>query len=204
MKELYRFRQFLTEGVIKETAFKSKLKVIRTSVKLPMRKIFRMLKDAGYDPEITDGNKITGIKNITIGVGDDEFSAGTLIISRNGQTFGNDLWGKDIKSENEIFPLIDEYYKNQLDYSTDTLDEGLFDRFRKNSTPSQDIFDVLEDYAANRLTFSALTDLTDEYKHIMKGLSSDRLMQANWTRENIDKNTAEEIVKKIKAGSYDY
>jgi len=84
------------------------------------------------------------------------------------------------------------------------LNEGLFDRFRKNSTPSQDIFDVLEDYAANRLTFHALTDLTDEYKHIMKELSSDRLMQANWTRENIDKNTAEEIVKKIKAGLYDY
>ena len=84
------------------------------------------------------------------------------------------------------------------------LNEGLFDRFRKNPTPSQDIFDVLEDYAANRLTFYALTDLTDEYKHIMKGLSSDRLMQANWTRENIDKNTAEEIVKKIKAGLYDY
>ena len=32
MKELYRFRQFLTEGVIKETAFKSKLKVIRSNV----------------------------------------------------------------------------------------------------------------------------------------------------------------------------
>ena len=84
------------------------------------------------------------------------------------------------------------------------LNEGLFDRFRKNSTPSQDIFDVLEDYAANRLTFYALIDLTYEYKHIIKGLNSDRLMQANWTRENIDKNTAEEIVKKIKAGLYDY
>ena len=131
MKELYRFRQFLKEDESEHSEENPMVFTLPqvggdTGVKLPMRKIFRMLKDAGYDPEITDGNKITGIKNITIGVGDDEFSAGTLIISRNGQTFGNDLWGKDIKSENELFPLIDEYYKDQLDYSTDTLDEGFF------------------------------------------------------------------------------
>ena len=84
------------------------------------------------------------------------------------------------------------------------LNEGIFDRFRKKSLLSKDIFDVLEDYTANRLSFSALTDLTDEYKEALKGENSDRLMQADWTRKNIDKNTAEEIVKKIKAGLYDY
>ena len=86
-----------------------------TGVTLPMRKIFRMLKDANYNPRITKGNKITGISDIEIGVGDDEFEAGMLTITKNGQTFGDDLWGKDIKSENEIFHLIDQYYKDQLE-----------------------------------------------------------------------------------------
>tara|TARA_B110000902_G_scaffold254818_1_gene319365 strand:+ start:18 stop:416 length:399 start_codon:yes stop_codon:yes gene_type:complete len=97
-----------------------------TGTKLPMRKIFKMLKDAGYDPEITDGNRITGIKDITIGVGDDKFSAGTLIITKNGQTFGDDLWGKDIKSEDEIFPLIDEYYNDQLEMEKKRDDSGYY------------------------------------------------------------------------------
>ena len=96
MKELYRFRQFLKEDESEHSEENPMVFTLPqvggdTGVKLPMRKIFRMLKDAGYDPEITDGNKIT-----------------------------------DIKSENELFPLIDEYYKDQLDYSTDTLDEGFF------------------------------------------------------------------------------
>jgi len=86
-----------------------------TGVNLPMRKIFKMLKDANYNPRITKGNKLTGISDIEIGVGDDNFSAGLLLITKNGQTFGDDLWGKDIKSETEIFPLIDEYYKDQLE-----------------------------------------------------------------------------------------
>jgi len=86
-----------------------------TGVTLPMRKIFRMLKDANYNPRITKGNKITGIIDIEIGIEDDVFAAGMLTITKNGETFGDDLWGKDIKSENEIFPLIDEYYKDQLE-----------------------------------------------------------------------------------------
>jgi len=86
-----------------------------TGIKLPMRKIFKMLKDAGYDPEITDGNRITGINDITIGVGDDKFSAGTLIISKNGQVFGDNSWGVDIESEDEIFSMIDEFYMDQFE-----------------------------------------------------------------------------------------
>jgi len=120
MKELYRFRQYLKEN---ESEYSEENPMVftlpqvdgDTGVKLPMRKIFKMLKDAGYNPEITSGNKVTGIKDITIGVGDDKFSAGQLTISKNGMTYGDDLWGKDIKSENEIFPLIDEYYNDQLE-----------------------------------------------------------------------------------------
>jgi len=97
-----------------------------TGVTLPMRKIFRMLKDANYNPRITKGNKITGIIDIEIGIEDDDFSAGMLTITKNGETFGDDLWGKDIKSENEIFPLIDEYYKDQLEAEKSRDDRGYY------------------------------------------------------------------------------
>lgn len=85
-----------------------------TGIKLPMRKIFKMLKDKGYNPEITDGNRITGINRIRIGVGDNNFSAGNLTIFKNGEIHGDDLWSDDIKSEDEIFSVIDNFYKDQL------------------------------------------------------------------------------------------
>ncbi len=84
------------------------------------------------------------------------------------------------------------------------LGEGLFDRFKKKPTPPRDIFDVLEDYTADKLSFQGISALADEYKEDLEGESSDRLMQADWTRKNIDKSKAEEMVKKIKAGLYDY
>jgi len=97
-----------------------------TGVNLPMRKIFKMLKDANYNPRITKGNKLTGISDIEIGVDYDNFSAGLLLITKNGQTFGDDLWGKDIKSETEIFPLIDEYYKDQLEAEKEREESGYY------------------------------------------------------------------------------
>jgi hypothetical protein len=99
-----------------------------TGTNLPMRKIFKMLKDANFNPKITKGNKITGISDIEIGVGDDDFSAGMLTITKNGQTFGDELWGKDIKSEKEIFPLIDEYYKDQIEAEKARVDRGYYQR----------------------------------------------------------------------------
>ena len=98
-----------------------------TGIKLPMRKIYRMLKDANYEPRITKGNKVMGISDIEVGIGDDDFSAGMLTITKNGQTFGDELWGKDMKSENELFPLIDEYYKDQLEAEKARDDRGYYD-----------------------------------------------------------------------------
>ena len=85
-----------------------------TGIKLPMRKIFKMLKDKGYNPKITDGNRITGINSIIISVGDNNSSVGNLTIFKNGEIHGDDLWSVDIKSEDEIFSVIDNFYKDQL------------------------------------------------------------------------------------------
>lgn len=89
-----------------------------TGVKLPMKKIFNDLRDAGYNPSITGGNRITGINRIEVEISDNRLQTrwshcGALIITKNGQLFGEDLWGMDIESEDEIFPAIEEYYRDQ-------------------------------------------------------------------------------------------
>lgn len=90
-----------------------------TGVKLPMKKIFKMLKREGYSPIVTKGNRITGINRIEVEISNNRYTTrwshcGTLIIDKNGQLFGDDLWGMDINSEDEIFPAIEEYYRDQV------------------------------------------------------------------------------------------
>jgi len=88
-----------------------------TGVKLNMRKVYNILKDNDFNPKVREGNKLTGIKSIEIGViGNDGYDYGLLTISKNGELFGDDLWGYDIKSEDEILPSIELYKKDQKDY----------------------------------------------------------------------------------------
>lgn len=84
-----------------------------TGVKLNMRKVLNILKDNGYSYEIEDGNRFTGIKLIMVyGKAGGEVP-GHISIAKNGELFGSDLWGKDIKSEDELIPAIEQFYKDQ-------------------------------------------------------------------------------------------
>jgi len=87
----------------------------KTGVKLNMRKIINILKNAGYPYSIDDGNKLF-IKSVRTGGKGDDVDYGSIKITRNGELFGSDLWGKEIKSEEEVIPAIEEFVKSQKDY----------------------------------------------------------------------------------------
>ena len=84
-----------------------------TGVKLNMRKVLNILKDNNYLYVIKDGNKFTGIKSIIVYGKIGEGIPGHIVITKNGELFGSDLWGKDIKSEDELLPTIEQFYKDQ-------------------------------------------------------------------------------------------
>ena len=84
-----------------------------TGVNLSMRKIINLLKAGGYPYSISDGNKLFPK---SIRAGSKHPDVGTVLITKNGQLFGDDLWGMDISSEEEVIPAIDEFEKNQIEY----------------------------------------------------------------------------------------
>ena len=113
LNEVKRMQQLA--GILKEEV---ELSVVggNTGVKLNMRKVYNMLKSLNFNPQIREGNRLF-IKTIEIGVVDDDgYDYGSLKISKNGELFGDDLWGYDIKSEDEILPAIEMYKKDQKDY----------------------------------------------------------------------------------------
>lgn len=102
--------------------------------KLNMQKVYKILKTAGYDPKISEGNRLF-IKSIKVTGKGNTQDYGTVKITPSGTLYGDDLWGMDIKSEEEIIPAIEEFVKDQKSY----LSEGLFDIFKKTPLPDYKI-----------------------------------------------------------------
>ena len=89
-----------------------------TGIKLPMRKIFKMLKDAGYNPEIIDGNRITGINSI-IKTGWVQKTYQDIVITTNGNKY-DFSWRSEFDQKNSkygdiIFDYIHHHNSDQLD-----------------------------------------------------------------------------------------
>ena len=83
--------------------------------KINMRTLYNILKTNGFGPEIVDGNQVTGIKSINFGSYDKKTGrdGGRLSIDSNGELFGQDNWGMDIKDANEILDAIEQYRIDQ-------------------------------------------------------------------------------------------
>jgi hypothetical protein len=101
-------KKYLAENILLQEA----------SSKINMGDVFFILKVNKFKPEITDGDRITGIKTIDFGTYDDKTGedAGRLKIDSNGRLYGQDLWGMTIKNADEILNAIDQYRKDQKDY----------------------------------------------------------------------------------------
>jgi hypothetical protein len=86
-------------------------------LKINMGDVYFILKTKGFNPEIIDGNRITGIKAIDFGTYDEKTGEdpGRLRIDSNGAVYGHDLWGTDIKKAEEILDAIDHYRRDQRD-----------------------------------------------------------------------------------------
>ena len=86
-------------------------------LKINMGDVYLILKTYKFNPEITDGNRITGIKSIDFGTYDEKTGedAGRLSVDSNGVVYGQDLWGTNIKSADEILDAIDHYRRDQKD-----------------------------------------------------------------------------------------
>jgi hypothetical protein len=80
-----------------------------------MNDVYFILKTYKFNPEIIDGNRITGIKAIDFGTYDEKTGedAGRLRIDSEGSLYGHDLWGMDIKNAEEILDAIKKYRKDQ-------------------------------------------------------------------------------------------
>ena len=97
-----------------------------TGVKLNMRKIINLLKDAGYSYSINDGNLLFP-KSIRTGMKEGDVDYGSIVITRNGEVFGSDLWGTEINSEEEVIPTIEEFRKDQREQAIEHRKEFLKD-----------------------------------------------------------------------------
>ena len=86
----------------------------KTGVRLNMRKILRLLKDQGYPHSIARGNSLFPTE-ILAGGKDEEVDLGAITITKNGEIFGDDMWGIDIHSEEEVIPAIELFVQDQKD-----------------------------------------------------------------------------------------
>jgi hypothetical protein len=84
----------------------------KKGTKLNMHKVFKILRAAGYEPRITQGNKIFP-KEITVWGKGREVEYGGMQITPNGELFGDDLWGVDIKNEEQVIPALQMYINDQ-------------------------------------------------------------------------------------------
>jgi hypothetical protein len=82
-----------------------------TGVKLDLKKVKKMAEAEGYEVSVEEGN-LLGIKSIKIEIPE----AGTLVIKRNGEVFGDELWGDEMESENDILDVIQNFIKDQDGY----------------------------------------------------------------------------------------
>jgi hypothetical protein len=80
-----------------------------------MDDVYFILKTYKFNPKITDGNRITGIKTIDFGTYDEKTGedAGRLRIDSGGTLYGQDLWGMNIKNADEILDAIEKYRESQ-------------------------------------------------------------------------------------------
>ena len=84
--------------------------------KLNMQRVYNMLKDAGFEPQIEEGNRLW-IKAIKVGSDKaDEKDWGGLKITPSGALYGDDSWGRDINNETEVIPALRDYIEDQKDY----------------------------------------------------------------------------------------
>ena len=84
-----------------------------TGVKLNMRKILKLLKTQGYPHSIHRGNLLYPLEILAGGKGKD---VGAITITKNGELFGPDSWGMEIRSEEEIIPALDQFQIDQQNY----------------------------------------------------------------------------------------
>lgn len=105
----------IIESESEEDAIELKMVGRDTGIKLNMRKVISILKNNGYHYSITDGNMLTGIKAVMTAGKYGEGKPGHLTFTKNGEVFGDDLWGTEISSEDEVIPTIEQFYIDQED-----------------------------------------------------------------------------------------
>lgn len=92
--------------------------------KLNMQKVYKILKTAGYDPKISEGNRLL-IKAITVWGKERLVDYGGMKITPSGALYGDDLWGIDIETEEQVIPALNQYIKDQRELEVRNREEFL-------------------------------------------------------------------------------
>jgi len=119
------------EGYTEDNPLEIKPIGSETGTKLNMHKVFKILKAEGYEPRITRGNRLFP-KEITVWGKGREVDYGGMKITPNGELFGDDLWGIDIKSEEQVIPALQQYINDQRD-----LFKREIEKFRKDNPEAE-------------------------------------------------------------------
>lgn len=80
-----------------------------TGVKLNIKSIKKQLEKDGYVVRYDNDSSMVNPKGINVFNPD---SGHTLTIRRNGELFGDDNWGTEVKSEKEVIKALDQYEKD--------------------------------------------------------------------------------------------
>ncbi len=62
------------------------------------------MKSKGYETEVEDGNMFN-MKIISVGIPD----AGIMSIARDGNLYGDSLWGADVRTVDELLKKIEDF-----------------------------------------------------------------------------------------------
>ena len=75
---------------------------------LEMIKIYKLMKSKGYEVKVNEGNMFN-IKTISVGIP----GAGIMLIARDGNLYGDSLWGADVRTVDELLKKIEDFKKDQ-------------------------------------------------------------------------------------------
>lgn len=100
---------------------------ILSEQKLNMQKVFKILKTSGYNPRIYDGNRLF-IKGIEVTGKGNNADYGRVRISPSGALYGDDLWGMDIETEEQIIPALEAFVRDQREQQIKEEEHNLLNK----------------------------------------------------------------------------
>lgn len=161
MKKVKLFEAFINEASVT-------LKPVGrdTGVKLNIKSIKKQLEKDGYVVRYDNDSSMVNPKGINVFNPD---SGHTLTIRRNGELFGDDNWGIEVKSEKEAIKALDQYEKEL----SESVNEGAYKHM-------PELIELLSDIDAMEMNPEEFIDQMVQYYDLDADTARD-LFDAYWS-----------------------